>query len=144
MILTAVNIFESRLIIEAAELKFEESAELKVNPSVLDNSLSTIKFESVSTKNSIEKLFAAEEPLFLTLALITTLSPLTGNRGVKEISATERSNCFGVKLLILPGVLNSISVDEPQFPKRFRRNINFIGNICSCRNCKYISHTPIF
>ncbi len=38
---------------------------------------------------------------------------------MKEISAIERSNCFGVMLLILPGVLNSISVDEPQLPERF-------------------------
>ena len=116
IILTKVSTFDLRSVIGSDETNDEESVADKVNPSSCESNWSTIKLESVSIQNSIEKLFAADEPLFLTFTLIKTLSPLTGNLGLKEISATYKSNCLGVILFILPGVLNSISVDEPQFP----------------------------
>jgi hypothetical protein len=48
------------------------------------------------------KFSATELPLFFIFAETKTFSPATGNLGSKEISATERSNDFGVILLILP------------------------------------------
>ena len=76
-------------------------------------------FESVSIKNSTLKLFASDDPLFIINADIKTSLPETGNRGLKFNDATDRSFCFGVKLFILPGVLCSISIDEPQFNGKF-------------------------
>ena len=48
-----------------------------------------------------------------------TSSPSTGKRGLKFNPATARSNCLGVRLLILPGVLCSISLELPQLLERF-------------------------
>ena len=57
-----------------------------------------------------------------------TSSPERGKRGEKFIAAIERSKSLPVMLLILPGVLCSISLEAPQLKIEFEgSSVSFLS-----------------